>query len=154
MSQPAGSSYTGCWDPWRNQWPPDKGSGPAYLLGADVAMAAGGGGASKRGSSGTGKPDLGGVTKAPPRAWGHNRAGGRAGGELAPSPSALSVGLRPHGAGQAGQRAIVLWLRLLPAWQPATDGCRLPVPHQGSASAWKPGPRGSHLGCRGMAFPL
>ena len=58
---------TGCCSSWRNQWPPDKGSGPAYLLGADVAMAAGGGGASKRGSSGTGKPDLGGVTKAPPQ---------------------------------------------------------------------------------------
>lgn len=98
-----GGSCTHCQERWRGQWPPDKGSGPAHLVGVDISMAAGGGTQQAKWvlqRPEIGSPDLGGVTKATPTF-----------GDTVGLVAELAwLGLRPPWAGQAGQRAIVLWL--------------------------------------------
>lgn len=60
-SQPSGQQLH--WVPGSLEKP--VATSPARLLGADVVMAAGGCGASETGSPGTGRPEQGGVPKAP-----------------------------------------------------------------------------------------
>ena len=43
----------------------------------------------------------------------------------------------------------MLWLRLLPAWQPATDGCRLPAPPRAQPQPGSQAQEGPTLGAEG-----